>query len=399
MTPEAAESKGTALHASPTVSWFELFYDLVVVAAVGLTNDVFLADPTFSNAALSAMTMTALAWAWFVTTLYNNMFPGQDLIRRLLLLGQMAALVVAGLAVDQVHGIDNRKGLVAYGLALAIVAALIVRGSRTSGKPIPAKSVAPLAIAAAICLLGALDSASHSGYYLVAALLASLLPILLTEYTRWNDASMIRLEHLRERLGLFVLIILGEGFAQLVSALHFLGAIPRSDIFALLFILSFAVWWIYFDGTFSEHTDLAHVRWRLTLLAHLTLVFGLVGTLDILILLTSGQGGELGDAMLTYFVGCLSVVLFSFAALGFTAKGRLGIQGWTQVACGILIVGVGLVFVPQDDTSTLAVIGLSAAIVIGNAVIAVWADVAGERHQWRSTLGIALGGRGSSRDR
>jgi hypothetical protein len=133
------------------------------------------------------------------------------------------------------------------------------------------------------------------------------------------------------------------------------------------------------------------VRWRLTLLAHMTLIFGIAGTLDILILLTSGQTTELGDEALTYFVLCLSLVLFSFAALSFTAKGSLGLQGWVQLVCGVIIVTVGLVLVPRDDTSTTAVIVLSAAIVIANAVIAVWSDEAREQHAWRASLGIALG--------
>jgi len=378
--------------ATPTVSWFELFYDLVVVAAVSMTNDVFLSKPSLATAALGAVTMTALAWVWFLTTLYNNLFPGQDIVRRLLLVAQMAAIAIAGLAVDQERGLENRDGLIAYAVALVIVAALIAWGGRSTHTPIQVRSIVPILGAAAICVVGALDADSRSGLYLVVAVLVSMLPILVSQYSQWQHRSMLRLEHLRERLGLFVLIILGLGFAELLDALRSTGAIPRADLFALLFILSFAVWWIYFDGTFSEHTDLTSVRWRLTLLAHLTLVFGIGGTLDVLILLISGHASDLGDAALTYFVACLAIVLLSFAALTYTAKGRLGVQGWTQIVCATLIVIVGVVLVPQDDTSTYGVIGLSAAIVILNAVIAVSADVASNRHQWRTSLGVALRG-------
>ncbi|MEI6361389.1 MAG: low temperature requirement protein A [Actinomycetes bacterium] len=392
MAAEATEPYDPYQGHSPTVTWFELFYDLVVVASVGLTNDVFLDRPTWQNAVLAAVTMAALAWVWFLTTLFNNLFPGQDLLRRALLLAQMAAIAIAGLAIDQDHGIDNRIGLLAYAAALAIVGALITWGARSTPRRVRLRVIGPIAIAAAICVVGAIDDHYRSGLYLVAALLVSMLPILLMQYSEWREESMIRLDHLRERLGLFVLIILGEGFAQLVSALHFLGTIPRADLFALLFVLSFAVWWIYFDGTFSDYTDLVHVRWRLTLLAHLTLIFGIVGTVDVLVLLAAGEATELGDEALAYFVICLSLVLLSFAALTFTAKGRLGVQGWLQLACGLLIVSIGLVLVPRDDTSTNAVILLSAAVVIGNAVIAVWADANERRHEWRSSLGVAFRG-------
>ena len=391
--PEPApDAAALTRSASPTVSWFELFYDLVVVAAVSMTNDVFLADPSLETAALGAVTMTALAWVWFLTTLYNNLFPGQDIVRRLLLVAQMAAIAIAGLAVDQERGLNNSDGLVAYAVALIIVAALIAWGGRSTHTPIQIRSIVPIIVAAVICAVGAFDDESRSGIYLIVGVLVSMMPILLTQYAQWQHRSMIRLEHLRERLGLFVLIILGLGFAELLDALHATGAIPRADLFALLFILSFAVWWIYFDGTFSEHTDLALVRWRLTLLAHLTLVFGIGGTLDVLILLISGHASDLGDAALTYFVACLAIVLLSFAALTYTAKGRLGVQGRAQIACAVGILIVGVVLVPQDNTSTYGVIGLSAAIVIINAVIAVWADVAGHQHQWRTSLGVAMRG-------
>jgi low temperature requirement protein LtrA len=391
MTSAVPESSGHQTH-SPTVSWFELFYDLVVVAAVSLTNDVFVDHPTLSNALLAAVTMTALAWAWFLTTLYNNLFPSQDVGRRMLLLMQMGAIAVAGLAVDQNHGFSNSMGLAAYGLALSIVAILNVWGSRQDGTRVSAMSVTPVTLAAAVCFVGAFDDILRARFYVVAALVISMVPILTRQYNAWRNASRIRLDHLRERLGLFVLIVLGEGFAQLMTALHYQGSLPHTDLFVLVFLLSFAVWWIYFDGTFSQNTDLTIVRWRMSLLAHLTLVFGIAGTLDVLVLLTAGHGTELGDSALTYFVACLATVLLSFAALTYTAKGRLGLPGWMQIACAGLIVLVGGVLVPRDDTSTYAVIALSAGIVIANAVFAVWIDRGLDRQHWRQTLGAAMRG-------
>jgi low temperature requirement protein LtrA len=393
MTSAAPESLGRRRRGhAPTVSWFELFYDLVVVAAVSLTNDAFLDHPTLTNAALAAISMTALAWVWFLTTLYNNLFPSQDLGRRVLLLLQMAAIVVAGLAVDQDHGFSNSLGLTAYGIALLVVALLNVWGSRLARTPVSMLSVVPVTVAAVICFAGAFDDILRARYFLIAALAVSMVPILTRQYSAWRNASRIRLDHLRERLGLFVLIVLGEGFAQLVTALHYQGRLPHTDLFALVFLLAFAVWWIYFDGTFSQHTNLEVVRWRLSLLAHLTLVFGIAGTLDILVLLTADQDEPLGDAALTYFVACLATVLLSFAMLTFTTKGRLGAPGWMQIGCAALVVLVGVVLVPPDDTSTYAVIGLSAAIVIANAVLAVWVDAASPGGNWRQTLGVVLRG-------
>ena len=46
-----------------TVGWFELFYDLVIVAAAGLTNDAFLEQPTVLAAPSTPAASTATARA------------------------------------------------------------------------------------------------------------------------------------------------------------------------------------------------------------------------------------------------------------------------------------------------------------------------------------------------
>jgi low temperature requirement protein LtrA len=377
---------------TPTVSWFELFYDLVVVATVALCNDSFLAHPSATTAITSTLAIAALSWVWFMTTLVNNLFPGQDIIRRFLVLGQMAAVVVAALAVDQTAGLSNETGLAAFGIALGIVALLILWAARQLDRRDRVAAVLPLVLAMTISLVGSRLPIDANWPFLVAALAVSIVPILTSEYTHWEARSMLRPDHLRERLGLFVLIILGEGFAQLVHALHDLGTIPRSAVFALTFLLSFALWWIYFDGTYSRHTDPAVVRWRLALLAHFTLVLGMIGTLDILVLLTVHHDEVLGDVMYAYFNGSLALVLLSFAALGFTARGRLGAAGWMQIASGLAILGGTVLILPGPDASLTLVIGGATAVIIANAVVSVWADQAGLSHRWSGSLGQALKG-------
>ena len=203
---------------------------------------------------------------------------------------------------------------------------------------------------------------------------------------------MLRVDHLRERLGLFVIIILGEGFAQMVHALHALGTVPRVGVFALTFLLSFALWWIYFDGTFSQRTDLAGVRWRLSLLAHFTLVLGMIGTLDILVLLTVQPENVLDDITLGYFVVSLALVLLSYATLGFTAHGRLGVAGWTQVISALAVVAAGLVAPTDDAAPLILVISASALVLVANAIVSVWADQADATVGWRRSLKPLLSG-------
>ncbi len=392
MTSSVPSASSDAHPHTPAVGWFELFYDLVMVAAVGLCNDSFLAQPSAASAAASVLAIAALSWVWFMTTLVNNLFPGQDILRRFLMLAQMGAVVIAALAVDQTEGMSNATGLAAFGVALGIVALLISWGGRGLAPREQVQATAPLLLAMAISLVGSLLPNATTWPFLVAAMAVSIIPILASEYTHWQARAMLRPDHLRERLGLFVLIILGEGFAQMVHALRALGTIPRGGVFALTFLLSFALWWIYFDGTYTRHTDSAVVRWRLSLLAHFTLVLGMIGTLDILVLLTVHHDAVLGDVAFVYFTASLALVLFSFAALGFTARGHLGVAGWTQTASGLVILVATAVVLPGPDASLALVIGGSSLLIIANAVIAVWADQADHARSWRGSLRRALQG-------
>jgi low temperature requirement protein LtrA len=364
---------------SPTVSWFELFYDLVVVAAVSLTNDAFLDNLTAETARAALIGILALSWVWLLTTLFNNVYPGQDLIRRLLMLVQTAAIVTAALAIDQDSEMEFRTALVAYAIALLIVVLLILndrlmRKDRHHGSLLRETAIVPVTSAAVVCLVGAAVGGDHLTWFLIAALLVSIVPILAWQYRRWLSDGRLRLDHMRERLGLFVLIILGEGFAQMVSALHSLGSIPRGGLFGLTFLVSFALWWIYFDGTFTEGIDLGHVRWRLSLLGHLTLIYGIGGTLDILALLTAQREDMLGPAVVDYFTVCIAVVLFSFALLRFAAKGHVGGPGVLHIVSGVAVICLGVALEEPGMGQMPAVVSICAVVVIGNGLASAWVD-------------------------
>jgi len=365
----------------PTVSWFELFYDLVVVAAVTLANDAYLRDPGMETAIAAAFALLALAWVWLLTTLLNNVLPDNGLVRRLILLVQMAAIITAALALDENSASSTTVAMLAYAGALSAVVAILVADRLMFGQrhttTMLRTSLLPLGAAIALCVVGAFATEGTVRWYLVAALVVTMVPMLGWQYRHWQGLTALRLDHLRERLGLFVLIILGEGFAQLVGTLQELDGIPRSGLYALMFLVSFALWWIYFEGTFGEDVELVTVRWRLSLLGHLTLVFGIAGTLDILVVLTAQVEDAYGPLVIEYFSLSIGAVLLSFALLRFTSKGRIGLPGALHIISGILIIGVGLLLGDSGSQALNAVIVSSAVLVIVNGSVAAWVDRSG----------------------
>ena len=373
MPPDVVRDNGSAQ--SSKVSWFELFYDLVIVAAVALVNDAFLREPSLATAREALIGFVALSWVWFLTVVFANVFPGQDLVRRVLMVVQMALVVAAALTIERSLDEVGRTVMLAYAGAIGVVAVLIVSDRWLVGDrrpPAPPALAAPVAVSAVVIAAGGLLGQPFLVPSLVIGLLVSVVAVLAWQYPTWRGDERLRLPHLRERLGLFILIILGEGFAQLVNQLGGIGEIPRAGMFALLFLVSFALWWIYFDGTFTEETDLSRVMWRLSLLGHLLLVIGMAGTLDILVLLTVSREADVGAHIFEYFAFCVALTLLSFALLRFAATRRVGASGGGElVSAGIVIaIGIGLGEGGIDELFVL--IGVSAALIVANAGLAVW---------------------------
>src|SRR5947209_3369338 len=79
-------------------TWFELYLDLVFVAAVAQLATALARDPSGIVFARFAGLFVAVAWAWYGFTLYANRFDTDDLIFRLA--ESVAMLAMAALAVN-----------------------------------------------------------------------------------------------------------------------------------------------------------------------------------------------------------------------------------------------------------------------------------------------------------
>ncbi len=359
---------------NPTVSWFELFFDLVVVAAVNITNDRYLEHPSTATALLAIVGLIGLCWVWLLTTVFNNVYPGDGVVRRLAIVVQMAALMVAALAVDDAENLGYSTGMVAFGVAILVPAVLILNSTRgTVSRPL-GRQAPPLVLAATICIVAGLVAPAPLGPYLLVALLIGIVPMLAVNRGRLQTVLGRRTDHLRERLGLFVLIVLGDGFLFMVQALAQADSIPNPGAFAMTFIISFAIWWLYFEGTFSARHSTQPLRWRLSLSAHLLLVLGMIGTLDSLVLFTIRDQARLGDQNLGYFAVSVALVLVAFSLLGVTVRGRWGVVSWVQATSGLAIGVLGLTAVPAADLTVFAVMTGIGIIVIANAAFAGWSD-------------------------
>ncbi|MET9878502.1 low temperature requirement protein A [Actinacidiphila glaucinigra] len=230
--------------------WLELFYDLLFVVLVAQLAHPLLARPGW-EAGLRLLPLFLPAWwMWVGSTLYTNLTGEAEAERRLDVLAQMAILMVmAGAATPAAHG---HVALFAAGYAvsrLEVVAFRMLAGRRwpTGG------SHGPLLVSAALWAASIAVETPVAYLLWLAGLAVEAVPWLAgrpggSALRRRLVAGRVEFGHLVERFGLFMIIVLGEGIAQIVAAIAAADAATPAVVTGLAaFAVVAVVWWLYFD--------------------------------------------------------------------------------------------------------------------------------------------------------
>ena len=105
-------------------TWFELYFDLVFVVAVGELAAALARDPSAADFARFAGLFVVVAWAWAGFTFYANRFDTDDLIYRLAKSGAM--LAIAAIAINVHLVMRGHGGTVGFALGYVVVRSLLV---------------------------------------------------------------------------------------------------------------------------------------------------------------------------------------------------------------------------------------------------------------------------------
>lgn len=264
----------------PVVSWLELFYDLVMVAATIVFSHQISHHPTWQSALWTAAMFSLIWWVWLMTTLLVNADDHEDTIRRVLLFAQM--MVVVLLTIVGGHALDPRGELVAplFGLLLILVAGLFERTRRTR-PDLRAYARRRRTLCATAGVVVAAASLLPVGAQVVGWLVAGLCivtPVLVGRVDRGDERPALNLRHLVDRLAALTTIVLGEAFvkvALVASTTHLAGI--NFVVLCLEFVTVFAVWLSYFDDFAPAGMPRGPELQRLWLVAHLPLHLAIIG--------------------------------------------------------------------------------------------------------------------------
>lgn len=236
-----------------TVTFLELFYDLVYVVVIARAAHTLADDPSWGGAGEFAVVFGLIWVAWINGMLYHELHGRQDGRTRVFVFLQM--LLLALLAVFTGDATDDGG----TGFALTYAAFLLVvtwlwysvrrqdpeEFGRLTGRYITGMVVGIVVMTTSAFVEG--DPRTYVWAVLVASAIAGNYA-----FTRSVDRpeafGMEATDSMVERFGLFTIIVLGEVIVGVVDGLSDVERTTRSVATAMIGLaIGFAYWWTYFD--------------------------------------------------------------------------------------------------------------------------------------------------------
>lgn len=228
--------------------WMELFFDLVFVALVGQLAHGLHVHPSFGALGIFVVLFAAVWWSWVNLTFVVDVSP-QLSSRRLSIVMLVAMFAVGALAVAAPEAIGERAWLFAAGNALLRVLLLVVwiRMAWANGTASRVRVVAYNGVTAAIWLVS-IALPAPADYVLWAVAIVIEVVLLTATSGSWASLALDRLnvEHLSERFGLLVIIVLGESVLSIVAAVSDAWTIPGGVVGMLALLLTAGLAWSFF---------------------------------------------------------------------------------------------------------------------------------------------------------
>jgi low temperature requirement protein LtrA len=240
---EAAERRAT---------WTELFFDLVFAVAVFEFGRQLLDDASLENALRMAALVLPVWWVWIGHTVYNTRFDTDDTIHRLLTFAMMLAVAGMALMIPTVY----REGWSRFALSFIAARLLLLAQYARAYRHVPeARKLIPVyfvgfGAGVAFWILSLFLPPIHLWLWGIGLAVDFIAPVVGRE--RLQEAPLDT-AHIPERLGLLIIIIMGEAILGTVSHMtegHL--STPSLVTGALAFALLVSLWWVYFTYVEAE---------------------------------------------------------------------------------------------------------------------------------------------------
>ena len=307
------------------VTWLELFFDLVFVAAVAQVGTHLRDDYSLTGLLRFSLLFVLIWWAWLGHTSFSTRFDSDDLVQRGLTWLQM--FLVAVLAINSTGALDSRDSAgfaAAYSIMRFVLVAQYLRVRRIPrSRALTTRYAASCGGAAALWLLSALVPTPLRFWLWTLALAIDIVTPLVT--TRQMVDVPHDAAHLPERYGLFTIILMGESMVAVMTGMaHQEYWTVRAAASALIGMgLIVAIWWCYYDvvdaaGEQMVRSQRDAVRFQIWSYGHLPLYLGIavagVGLEHVIAKATKEPLHTSELAILSGAIGAVAIAILLLAA-------------------------------------------------------------------------------------
>lgn len=365
----------TAAHGvEKKVTWLELFYDLVFVAAFIQLGNGLSEHPDLQGAALFGGVFVPLWVAWTGFTFFENRYEIDDFAHRIVVVAQMFAVGAMAISAPGVIDGEPMRFCIATSVAFALVSVMHLRtlSQADEGKEYAKYWGGVFAVSSLGWLIGGF--LPPVGFYLMAGV--STLAVVGAPLSKQSRAltSMhpIDFEHLGERYGLLTIIVLGESFVKVLSALVSEAGPALYLDGATTLLITCSVWWIYFDDVAGSKIRKGPARWVVWLYAHIPLQMGITAlgvAVKKAVMFGWDAPADVGYRWL--LSGSLALVFVGVAAVdSVTERRQAELSDRTRINVRWLSAVVLLVLVPAGDGMSGGIfLSLVTAVCVAQVVI------------------------------
>jgi low temperature requirement protein LtrA len=237
-------------------SWLELFFDLAFAGAVGQLAGALQDHPTLSTLARFVLLFTPIWWLWVQLSFYADRHESEDAAHRVPFLS--AILLCVGLAASAPRALSGST--TGFVIAFACLRGLQLLLYARARHHLPATR--PLYNCYLVCFgaggalwlsslaVGGTARYAFWGVALLADAAGSMAMLVPRRRVPVNTA------HLADRFQLFVLIVLGESMARLISAAAIRPwSLPLATVLAAALMTLAALWWAWLSTADRQALD------------------------------------------------------------------------------------------------------------------------------------------------
>lgn len=371
------------------VTWLELFFDLIFVAAVGQVAEPLREHYTVGELLRLTPLFVLIWWAWAGHTIFSTRFDTDDVIQRALTFVQMFLVaVMAANAKDALDTRDSAGFAAAYAaVRLVLVAQYFRARSIREARAVTTRYLVGHGIAALLWLASALIPAPVRFWIWAVAFAIDL-------GTPWiavphSVSAPPDAAHLPERFGLFTLILLGESVVAVMQGMESQEDwSPAAATSALLGMgVLFLIWWWYFDGAAGAseqpvRTRRDAIRFHIWSYAHFPLYLGVVAAgVGIQRIVTAAAKATMTMSEAAILTSALATVMLAMAVVSACSADHRKASARTiviHVVIAALMLAIGLM---GRFAQPVALIVIMTVSTLGQLIVSLTAGTRAERNR------------------